>query len=67
MEDKTSTDQSEPCVRGVRAAMMIQSRYKIHPCHSTGKKQLYIKSGENSFKLEEEVDFLVPPSNCYPY
>ena len=25
------------------------------------------KSGETSFRLEEEVKYLVPPSNVYPY
>ena len=34
---------------------------------STGEEQPYIKSGETRFKLAEEVEFLVPPLNGYPY
>ena len=34
---------------------------------SMGEKQPYIQSGETSFRLAEEVEYLVPPSNDYPY
>ena len=33
----------------------------------TRKVQPYIKSGETSFSMEEEVKYLVPPSNGYSY
>ena len=33
----------------------------------TREEQPYIKSGETSFSLEEEVEYLVPPSINYPY
>ena len=39
---------------------------KISPIRSTGEEQPYIKSGETRFRVEEEVEFLVPSSNGYP-
>ena len=35
--------------------------------HSAGEVQPYIESKETSFRLEEEVEFLVPASNSYAY
>ena len=34
---------------------------------STGEEQPYIKSGENSFSMEQEVEYLVPVSNDWLY
>ena len=31
------------------------------------RKEPYIKSGETSYRLEEGVEFLLLPSNGYPY
>ena len=43
-------------------------RQKIHPhTYNKGQEQPYIKSGENIFTMEEEVESLVPPSNGYHY
>ena len=38
----------------------------IRPYRIMGEEQPYIKSGETSFRLEEEVEFLVPPSMPMP-
>ena len=40
------------------------ARYKIAV---GGEEQPYIKSGETTFSMEEEVESLVPPSNNYLY
>ena len=32
-----------------------------------GEEQHHIKSGETSFRMEEEAESLVPPLNGYPY
>ena len=32
-----------------------------------GEEQPYVKGGEISFRLEEEVEYLVRPSSGYPY
>ena len=32
-----------------------------------GEEQPYIKSGETSFRLKEDVEYMVPPSNFYLY
>ena len=38
-------------------------RTNIHPYQGMGEEQPDIKSEETSFRLEEEIEFLAPPSN----
>ena len=45
----------------------LPKRDKIFTLQSTGEHQPYVKGGETSFRMEEDVQSLVPPSNIYPY
>ena len=40
---------------------------KYSPVQSMSEHQAYIKSGEISFSMEEEVESLDPSENGYPY
>ena len=46
---------------------IVRDRSNIHPYQSMGEEQPYVKSGETRFRMEEEVESLVPPSNGYHY